>query len=211
MACRRSGGPTANPSSTWLMRVFPVLTLLAAVPFALADEPGPARSRNPPAGSEFRVVTVSTISGELLAPVAKDKPPERIKIAGKSSIDYVERILPVDAKDADFKSLRVYEKIDFRKTAGDRTDEMTLRPAVRRLVLMKKGTAQGPVLAGRPADVGRDRPAPHRHRRPGPRRACSPTSRSSPGDTWKASAAAVAELTDLEKVEKGELTCGSTR
>jgi hypothetical protein len=27
------------------------------------------------------------------------------------------------------------------------------------------------------------------------------------GDTWKASDAAVAELTDMEKVEKGELTC----
>ena len=84
---------------------------------------------------------------------------------------------------------------------------MTLRPAVRRLVLMKKGHAEGPVLARRPAHLGRDRHAADRFRRPGSRRAVCRTRTSNPGDTWKAADAAVAELTDLEKVEKGELTC----
>src|SRR6188472_2510415 len=120
------------------MRVLTVLTILVAVRFSAADDAVRLTDRSGP-GTEFRVITNSTISGELLTPVAKDKPPERIKIAGRSSIDYVERVLPVDAKDADFKGLRVYETIAFRKTAGDRTDEMTLRPAVRRLVFMKKG------------------------------------------------------------------------
>src|SRR5262245_13500421 len=115
MACRRRRRPARDPPGTWPMRLVPVFTLLAAAPFARADDPVRLVEKSPP-GSEYRVVTQSVIRGELLAPGAKDKPPERIKIAGKSSIDYVERVLPVDAKDADFKSLRVYETIAFRKT-----------------------------------------------------------------------------------------------
>ena len=77
------------------MRMLTVLTLLVAVRFSAADDAVRLTDRSGP-GTEFRVVTSSTISGELLTPVAKDKPAERIKIAGRSSIDYVERVLPVE-------------------------------------------------------------------------------------------------------------------
>jgi hypothetical protein len=187
------------------MRVLSVYTLLATISFAAAEEPI-RLVEAAPAGSQFRVVTNSSISGELLAPVAKDKPPERIAIRGRSSIDYAERILPVDAKDADFKSLRVYEKITFRKTAGDRTDEMTLRPAVRRLVFMKRGqhkvpfSPDGPLLWGEIDLLRTDIVVPAVT-------GLLPKTAVRPAETWKASPAAVAELTDLEKVETGELTC----
>ena len=187
------------------MRVFTILTLLIVVRFGAADEAVTIVDKSPP-GSEFRVITRSVIAGELLTPVAKDKPPERIKISGHSSIDYVERTLPVDAKDADFKSLRVYETIAFRKTAGDRTDETTLRPAVRRLVFMKKGPHKVPFSPDGPLQWGEidllrtDIVVPAIG-------GLLPGKPVKPGDTWKASAAAVEELTDLEKVEKGELTC----
>lgn len=187
------------------MRVLTVVTLLAATGFSAADEPVRPVDKSAP-GSEFRVVTNSTISGELLTPVAKDRPPAKIGIAGRSSIDYVERTLPVDAKDADFKSLRVYETIAFRKTAGDRTDEMTLRPAVRRLVFMKKGphkvpfSPDGPLLWAEIDLLRTDIVVPALA-------GLLPDKSVTVGDTWKASDAAVEELTDLEKVEKGELTC----
>lgn len=187
------------------MRSLAILTLLVAVQFASAEEPIRLTDKSP-TGSEFRVVTASTIAGELLTPVAKDKPPERIKIGGRSTIDYLERILPVDAKDADYKSLRVYETVAFRKTAGDRTDEMTLRPAVRRLVFMKKGphkvpfSPDGPLLWGEIELLRTDLVVPAL----AGLLADKPVQR---GDTWTASAAAVAELTDLEKVESGELRC----
>lgn len=187
------------------MRLLTVLTLLAAVRFSAADEPIQVSEKSPP-GSEFRVVSSSSISGELLTPVAKDKPPERIKIGGRSSIDYVERILPVEVKDADFKSLRVYETVAFRKTAGDRTDEMTLRPAVRRLVFMKKGphkvpfSPDGPLTWGEIDLLRTDIVVPALS-------GLLPEKPVQPGDAWTASAAAVAELTDLEKVESGELRC----
>jgi hypothetical protein len=187
------------------MRVVPVFTLLAAATFAYADDPVRLVEKSGP-GSQFRVLTESSIAGELLAPVAKDKPPERIRIAGKSSIGYVERVLPVDPKDADFKSLRVYEAIAFRKTAGDRTDAMTLRPDVRRLVFMKKGPAKvpfspdGPLLWGEIELLRTDIVVPALG-------GLLPGRAVRPGETWKASAAVVMELTDLEKIDSGELVC----
>jgi hypothetical protein len=173
------------------MRSLPVLTLFAAASFAVADEPVRLVEKAAP-GSQFRVVTQSTISGELLTPVAKDKPPERIKIAGNSSIDYSERVLPVEAKEADFKSLRIYEKIDFHKTAGDRRDAMTLRPAVRRLVFMKKGPAKvpfspdGPLMWGEIDLLRTDIVVPALG-------GLLPDKAIKVGDSWKASPAAVTE------------------
>ena len=187
------------------MRILTVLTLLAAIPFARSDEPVRLVEKAP-TGGEFRVVSVSTISGELQTPVAKDKPPEKIKLSGRSTIDYVEKILPVEPKEADFKSLRVYEKIEFRKTAGDRTDETTVRPAVRRLVMMKRGASKapfspdGPLLWGEIDLLRTDVIVPALA-------GLLPEKAVQPGDTWKASATAVTELTDLEKVEKGDLDC----
>src|SRR5262249_39314018 len=130
----------------------------------------------------------------------------KIKITGKSVIDYAERILESDGKEADHKTLRVYEKIDFVKTAGDRTDEMTLRPAVRRLVVMKKGkdkvpfSPDGPLIWGEIEMLRTDFVIPALA-------GLLPENAVKPGDSWKAAAAAVAQLTDIDKVDKSEWTC----
>src|SRR5687767_13059631 len=106
------------------MRILPLIAVLFATGVIHADDPVRLVDKSPP-GAEFRVVAESTIAGELFAPVEKGKPPERFAISGKSIIDYAERILAVDPKDADHKSLRIYDRIDFKKTTGDRTDEAT--------------------------------------------------------------------------------------
>lgn len=159
-----------------------------------------------PPGAEYRVVAVSTIAGELLIPSAKDKPPERVKVTGKSEIDYAEIILAVDPKEADHKSLRVYERIDFKKVTGDRTDETILRPAVRRLVMQKKGHAKvpfspdGPLIWAEIDALRTDFMVPALA-------GLLPQNAVRPGDTWKATSAAVTELTDLEKVTSGDIVC----
>jgi hypothetical protein len=183
----------------------PVIALLACTLAAPADEPVRLIDKSPP-GSEFRVVAESTIAGELFAPAEKDKPPERIAMSGKSTIEYAERILAVDAKDADHKSLRIYERMDFKKTTGDRTDEASLRPAVRRLVLMKKGHSKvpfspdGPLMWNEIDLIRTDSVVPALA-------GLLPEKEVKPGDTWKATTAAIVELTDWEKIEKGELVC----
>jgi hypothetical protein len=187
------------------MRLLPSTALLALALPVLAEEP--VRLIEKAArGSEFHVITNSTISGELQTPAAKDKPAGRLRIEGRSSIDYAEKILPADPKVADFKSLRVYERIDFRKSAGDRTDEMTLRPAVRRLVLMKKGPAKvpfspdGPLLWTEIEMLRTDNVVPALA-------GLLPDKDVRTDDTWKATMPAVIELTAFEKVEQGELVC----
>jgi hypothetical protein len=199
--------PRPTPLDCRSKSVWPFL-LLAAL-----GTTSPARSDEPirlveksAVGTVFRVTSNSTINGELQTPAEKDKPAEKVKIGGRSAIDYAERVLAVDPKDAEHKMIRVYEKIDFRKTAGDRTDEMTLRTTVRRLVLMKKGQAKvpfspdGPLMWGEIDLLRTDIMVPALA-------GLLPTNEVKVGDSWKASAPAVAELTDLEKIDKGEVTC----
>src|SRR5262245_29358681 len=182
------------------MRICTLLALGTISGIASGESPVRLIEKTSAVGT-YRVVSNSTISGELMTPeTVKDKPRERIKIAGRSSIDYLEKSLPTDPTEADIKCLRVYEKIEFQKTSGDRTDESTLRLAVRRLVMMKKGihkspfSPDGPLLWGEIDLLRTDLIVP----------ALAGLLASQPvqaGDTWSASPAAVAELTDLEKIE----------
>lgn len=187
------------------MRVLPVLTLLAAGLFARAEDAVRPVEKAPP-GSEFHVEATSSISGELLIPTAKDKPPEKVKVSGKSDLKYVEKVLAVDPKEADHKAVRLYEEFKFTKTTGDRTDETFLRPAVRRLVIQKQGAKKspfspdGPLLWAEIEAIRTDLVVPALA-------GLLPGKPVLPGDTWKATDAAVVELTDMDKVTKGELTC----
>lgn len=187
------------------MRDFALIALLTTASATVAADPVKL-TEQAAVGSTYHVITEARITGELLTPVAKDKAPERVKIDGKSSIDYAERILPVDAKEGDYKCLRIYERIKFQKTAGDRTEEMTLRPAVRRQVLIKKGvhripfSPDGPLLFGEIELLRTDSMVPAMA-------GLLPPNAVAPGDTWKATEAAVIELTGFEKIDNGELVC----
>jgi hypothetical protein len=187
------------------MRLFLAIACIALGAAAHADDPIRLADKSDP-GSEYRVVADSVIAGELLAPVAKGKPPERIKISGKSTIDYLERVLPVDPKDAEHRSLRVYNRMDFKKLTGDRTDESSLRSAVRRLVLMKKGHAKVPFSPDGPlmwSEIDLLRTDYMVAALAG----MLPEKAVEIGDTWTPTPEALVELTDLEKIQKSDLIC----
>jgi hypothetical protein len=183
------------------MRLLASFVVVAFAPQATAEPIRLADSAM--AGKQYRVTTDGSISGELQAP---EKPSETIKISGKSRIDYVERILPVDAKEAQHKSLRIYERIEFRKTTADRTDESTIRPDVRRLVLMKRGhnkvsfSPDGPLTWAEIDLVRTDMIA-------AALTGLLPDKEVEVMTSWRASPAAVDELTGIEKIDRGELTC----
>ncbi|WP_020469951.1 hypothetical protein [Zavarzinella formosa] len=159
-----------------------------------------------PVGAEYRVITEFTFTGELTLPLEKGKPPERVKMSGRSAIDYAERILKVDPKEADHKSLRVYEKFDFRKTTGDRTDQGILRDPVRRLVMMKRGHAKVPFSPDGPLKWGEIEMLRTDFVVPALAGLLSDKDVNE-GDTWTASETAVRELTDIDKVDSGKLEC----
>jgi hypothetical protein len=155
-------------------------------------------------GSAYHVTTNASFEGVLTTPGAKEKPGDKVRLRGHSKIDYTERLLPVDPKEADHKVVRVYERIEFQKVIGDRTDETTLRPAVKRVVVLKQGAKKapfspdGPLLWGEIELLSRETIIPALA-------GLLPDKPVKPGDTWTASAAALAELTDLEKVDAGSL------
>jgi hypothetical protein len=186
------------------MRSYAILPLLLVAVVARAEPVRLVDTTSP--GRLFRVTTDSTIAGELTPPAEKNKSTDPIKVTGSSRIDYVERILSVASKDADHKTLRIYERVDFKKTTADRSDESTLRPSVRRLVVMKKGhhkvpfSPDGPLLWSEIDLVRTDLVSPAL----GGLLAAKPVE---PGDTWNAAASAVIELTDFENIDKGELVC----
>jgi hypothetical protein len=181
-----------------------ILTVVAGV--NAAD--GPVRLVEDLSSSrEYRVISEARISGELISPgSATEKKLERIAIKGRSLIDYAERPLPVDPKEADFKVLRVYDKVDFKKTTGDRTDEMTLRSGVKRLVMMKKGHAKVPFSPDGPLTFGEIEMLRTDFVLPA-LTGLLPTKEVKLKETWTASPAAILELTDIERVDSGKLEC----
>jgi hypothetical protein len=158
-----------------------------------------------PPGYDYRVTTRVDLKGELWVPVDKDKPPQRVKMTGKAAIDYDERILPVDGQNADQKTFRQYRTIDFQRIMGDRPQNISLRPDVKRLVVLKKNrlkvpfSPDGPLTWGEIDLLRTDIFVPALT-------GLLPNHAVKPGDTWQISDAAVSELTDMERIERGGLT-----
>jgi hypothetical protein len=180
-------------------------TLAALSTAALRAQEAVVLAEKFPAGYEYRVQTRVDLTGELQVPVEKDKPPQKVKMTGRSTIDYDERVLAADGKAADQKTIRHYRNIDFRRNVGDRPQEISLRPGVRRLVVMKKGHAKVPFSPDGPLtwneiDMLRtDIFVPELA-------GLLPGKPVKPGDSWNVRQSAIIELTDLEKIEKGSLT-----
>jgi hypothetical protein len=160
-----------------------------------------------PSGYQYHVSTRVELSGTLSLPPMKGQTgPQSWTIHGDSAIEYDERILTVGADGPVEKTARIYRRIDFHRKIGDRPQEATIRPEVRRLVLLRQAHTEvpfspdGPLTWGEidqvrtdvftPALVGLlpDRPVRE-------------------GDRWTAGDSAIEELTDLERIEEGKVEC----
>jgi hypothetical protein len=147
------------------------------------------------------------LSGTLTLPLEKGQAvPKKVTVTGRSALDYDERVL-THGKDGQVdKSIRVYDRLEFERKVADQLQQTALRPAVRRLVILRHNQLEVPfspdgsltwgeidlvrtdVFTPALAGLLPDRPV----------RA---------GDRWNATAAAVQELTDLERIEEGGLMC----
>jgi hypothetical protein len=197
------------------MRVFHVLlgSLLTtlALPYSGACQESVVLGERFTPGFMQNVHSRTALKGELTLPADKGKTPEKVEIVGRSSIHYDERLLPADGKTAEQKSLRIYREIDFKRLVTDRQgkiekQEVSLRPEVRRQVVLRKGHAKvpfspdGPLTWGEIDMLRTDLYTPALA-------GLLPGRAVKPGDTWQATAAAVAELTDMDKIEEGGITC----
>ncbi|MCC6420169.1 MAG: hypothetical protein IT429_18190 [Gemmataceae bacterium] len=166
------------------------------------------RLREPYApGYEYHVSTRVELTGSLTLPPEKaGAGAGKLGVVGKSAIEYDERVLAVDRDGRVGKTIRIYRRVDFDRTVGDQPQQSTLRPEVRRLVLLRLAQAEVPFSPDGPLSWGEidlirtDVFTPALA-------GLLPAQAVRPGETWPAGAGAVQELTDLERVEDGGVRC----
>ncbi len=179
--------------------------MILVVTLARADDPVRLQEKFQ-VGAVYRVRSHMKGTSQLTLPNDKDKKGgQSLSGAAESSIDYDERILDTDSDGLPNKTLRLYKSIAFRKETGQQKVENTIRPAVRRLVLLRDKNVKvpfspdGPLLISEIDLVRTDLFTPSL-------RGLLPAKPAKPGDTWKASTEAVHELTDMT-IEEGSLEC----
>jgi hypothetical protein len=151
-------------------------------------------------GTTYAVDLRVDLSGEIAVP---GKP--RVELIGTSRLAYDERVLAPD--EGGDRILRVYRDVTFTRTLGGETQRQEVRPAVRRMVVLRSPEGKkapfspdGPLTFGEIDAVRVDLYSPVLVAGLLPGRAVKP------GDTWPVTDAAVLDLTGLEKIEKGKLT-----
>ncbi|HEY7330968.1 MAG TPA: hypothetical protein VH592_25245 [Gemmataceae bacterium] len=194
-----------------LFRKYPFLITgwlfcFVSVPSLAAEGPIQLRERFS-AGYEYHVSTRVDLTGTLTLPPEKGQPaPKPLSVRGNSAIEYDERILELGQDGQVRKTVRLCRRTDFRRTVGDRPQENSLRPEVRRLVLLRYQNKEvpfspdGPLMWGEIDLIRTDVFTP----------ALAGMLAAHPvnvGDRWSATQAAIQELTDLERIDEGSLVC----
>jgi hypothetical protein len=157
-------------------------------------------------GGKYNVRMRVEITGTLTPPAAKGKRSSPVTMEGASHIDYDERVLATDGKGNVTRTVRYCDQLTFKRTISGQPQELTLRNAVRRLVVLRKGHTEvpfspdGPLTWGEIDAVRTDVFVPALL-------GLLPTTAVAVGARWNAAAGVVQELTDLDKVNGGSLEC----
>jgi hypothetical protein len=160
-------------------------------------------------GYQYHVNCNVSIKGELVLPPDKGQTQSaKIDVTGQSKIKYDERVLELTKDGRIDRTVRYYQQMDFERLAGKNDQRGSLRPEVRKLVILRHNHVEVPFCpdSNRPLlwdeiDMVRTdvfTPA---------LQGLLPVSAVRSGDSWNADLTAVQELTDLEKITKGNLTC----
>ncbi|HZU36835.1 MAG TPA: hypothetical protein VFA18_13030 [Gemmataceae bacterium] len=181
------------------------LACLAAPARPLKAEPPVQLHETLPAGTQYHVSVRVELSGSLQLP-DKDRASRTLAVTGNSVQDYDERVLDVANGGPIQKTIRVYKEMDFRRRIGDVPQHSSLRPQVRRLVVLHKGTLKvpfspdGPLTWGEIDLVRTDVFTPALA-------GLLPEGPVAVGARWKATEAAIRELTDVERIDEGSIEC----
>jgi hypothetical protein len=184
--------------------ILPLATLLAFVLglSAAAQDPVTIAERFD-TSIPYRVELQVRLSGRLAIAPEKGKPPQVLPMIGSSTLIYDERVLSADEPRTS-KVIRSYRDVTFDRTVSDREQKADVRPAVRRMVVLRSERGKkapfspdGPLTWGEIDVVRTDLFSPVLV--PG----LLPPRAVRPGDRWPASKDAVADLTDLDPITEG--------
>jgi hypothetical protein len=160
-----------------------------------------------PAGYQYRVSVRVEMDGMLSLPPEKGRAASKpLPVTGTSAIDYDERVLAASAEGQVQKTARIYRRIDFERKIGGRAQQNTIRPAVRRLVVLRHKNVEvpfspdGPLIWNEIDLVRTDVFTPALT-------GLLPDKPVRPGDRWTASPQAIQELTDMERIAEGQVEC----
>ena len=157
------------------------------------------------AGHASKVDVLVKGEGKLSMSVEKGKAPQLLPVYGRSHIIYEERILP--SEDATtLRTIRGYREIDFLRTIGTLQQDAGVRPSVRRVVILKSENRRAPFSPDGPLTWGEIDFVRTDQFNPVAIAGLLPAGAVRKGQTWKATPAAVAELTAMEKIDSGDLT-----
>ena len=151
-----------------------------------------------------RVDVTVKVTGRLALPAPKDKSSEVVALSGTSRLQYDERVLSLEP--GALTTVRAYREVDFTRTVGGITQDAGIRPSVRRMLVIKSESRRAPFSPDGPLTWGEIDVVRTDVFNPATIPGLLPAGAVKKGQTWKAAAAAVAELTDMEKVEEGGLT-----
>jgi hypothetical protein len=188
----------------WLVGL--TLFLLPLPAIRAAEESARLREQFLP-GYQYHVSSRVELSGTLSLPLEKGQTtPKTLAVTGTSAIEYDERVLAAGSDGQVQKTVRLYRRMDFQRQVGGQTQENTVRPAVRRMVLLADKQVKapfspdGPLTWGEidlvrtdvftPALVG-----------------LLPDHEVRLNDHWPAATSAVQELTAMEHLDSGQVEC----
>ncbi len=202
---------TRLPRTRAALLLLPAL-IVHAVPDRTQGQEAVTLSESFRPGSSYRVEVQVKVTGELAVPLEKGKAPQKVTLEGVSRLAYEERVLPADDAGT-LKTVRAYREVDFRRVVGNAVQDAGIRPSVRRMVVIKAPPPPGSEVPPRKAPFSPDGPLTWGEIdvvrtdvfTPALVPGLLPARPVRQGDGWKATAAAVLELTDLEKVDEGEL------
>src|SRR6185312_472132 len=196
--------PSLNMEQKSLSCLLALLLGLVGDTSLAADEPIIIAEKFEP-GHAYQVDVQVKLRGKLAIASEKGKPPRIVPIDGASRLNYDERILAPDEARSQ-KAVRAYREVEFKRVVGNNTQDAGIRPSVRRMVVIRSGERRAPFSPDGPLTWGEIDVVRTDVFNPSVIPGLLPPGPVKPGRSWKASAAAVAELTDMEKVESGELT-----
>jgi hypothetical protein len=158
-------------------------------------------------GYQYHVSTRSELGGQMTVPDQKDaKQAKLLPLTGESALEYDERVLKAGTEGSVDKTLRVYRRLDLHRKVGDQPQEASLRTEVRRLVVLRHKNVEVPFSPDGPMTwvetdlVRTDVFVPALT-------GLLPVNAVMVGDRWTAAAPAIQELTDMERIEEGEVGC----
>lgn len=158
-------------------------------------------------GQRFRIQAKSDLSGSMVGrPEKPSDPVQKIRIQGDSLFDFEETILALDNSQKVVRTLRDYRKATMKRVLNQVQEEISLRPELKRLVLVRNKSREIAFSPDEPlhwseVDLLQTEVFP-----------CSlagllPNKDAMLQSTWQPDTTSMLELTDLETIREQQVQC----